>query len=266
MDHYKVLEIGSQATQAEIRIAYKRLAKKYHPDINPSPHAHTLFQQISESYRVLSDTDQRSRYDASRRSSYSQPQTPPEQTRSGRQTTHRRNPQSYRSRPPQRQEDLIRPYMKYAYTVSWIGFFLAILLLLDFVAPNKVEQETIPESYVLPGAPFQAEYGRPQLIYTAEGTRMEVRAGKETIVLTSGIAEVEKSLLFNFPRQINVQNGVSLKPLVLLYAHLSFFPILLFVFSFIGSFIRREILFDFNVCLVTGVLIVITLVMIVTTT
>ncbi len=265
MDHYKVLEISQQASEAEIRLAYKRLAKKYHPDVNPSPHAHTLFQQISESYRVLSDTGQRARYDASRQTTYSYRQTPPQQPRRDSQTAHRRNPHSYRSRPPQRQEDLIRPYMKYAYAVSWVGFFLALSLLADFVAPNKINQETITESYVLPGAPYQAEYGRPQLIYTSEGTRMEVRAGKETIVLTSGVAEVEKSFLFNFPRQINVQNGVSLKPLVLLYAHLSFFPILLFIFSFMGSFIRREIVFDFNVCLVTGVLTIITLVMIITT-
>lgn len=267
MDHYRILEVSPTATREEIRAAYKRLAKMYHPDINKSASAHTLFQHISESYRILYDPGARARYDATRTASYTYreyaPQDPEPRTR--QQTAHRRNPHSYRSAPPLRQEDLIRPYMKYAYAVSWFGFILAILLTIDFMGPAVTHQETIASTYVLPGASYDHEYGRPQLIYTEEGTRMEVRAGRETIVLTEGIAEVEKTPILGYPRHLTVTGGQTLEPLVLLYGHLSFFPLLLLLFSAAGAFVRYEIVFDFNVCLVSGVLTVITLVVIAAT-
>ncbi len=262
MDHYKVLEVSTTASREEIRAAYKRMAKMYHPDVNRSASAHRLFQHILESYRVLSDPALRAQYDASRVSRFAYKEYNPQ---SDRRTTHRRNPQSYRASPPVRQEDLIRPYMKYAYTFSWIGFALALLLAVDYFGPARIHDETISQVYILPGAPSGHDYGRPQLIYTEEGTRMEVRAGTETVVLTDGLAHVEKSFIFGFPRQITGQGGLSLAPMVLIYEHLAFFPLLLLVFSGIGAFVRKDIVFDFNVCLVSAVLAVITLVVIIAT-
>lgn len=266
MDHYKVLEISSNASQAEIRVAYKKLAKMYHPDINKSPRAGALFQHISESYHILSNPARRSAYDASLQTSTPYRQYPPYNGSGASRTAHRRNPASFNSRPPLRQADIIKPYMKYAYAVAWLGFAIALLLLVDFAGPAITYQETFSQAYVLPGARNDADYGRSQLIYTEEGTRMEVRAGTETVVLTEGIAGIEKTLLFRFPKKIILQDGVTVKPMILLYAHLSFFPILLFISSGLGTFFRREVVFDFNVCLVSGVLMVITLVMILTTT
>jgi len=265
MDHYKVLEIDETASHAEIRAAYKRLAKMYHPDVNSSPTAHTLFQHISESYHVLSDPARRASYDASRAAPFSQTQYQGHTPGYAGQTRHRRNPHSYRASPPLRQEDILRPYMKYAYSFSWIGFAFALLLAIDFFSPGRIHQETISQTYFLPGASAGQTHGRPQLIFTDEGTRMEVRAGESTIILTQGSAQVEKSILFGFPQKITGQDGLSLSPLVLVYGHLSFFPILLFVFSSLGSFLRVDIVFDFNVCLVSAVLSVITLVVIVAT-
>jgi molecular chaperone DnaJ len=65
MDLYVILGVDRGATPAEIKRAYKRLARRYHPDINPGDRAAAAqFRQIAEAYETLSDPDRRRRYDA----------------------------------------------------------------------------------------------------------------------------------------------------------------------------------------------------------
>jgi curved DNA-binding protein CbpA len=63
-DHYKILGIPHTATEAEIKQAFRRLAREYHPDLNPNnTEAEQAFKLIREAYDVLSDRAQRQRYD-----------------------------------------------------------------------------------------------------------------------------------------------------------------------------------------------------------
>jgi len=64
IDYYKVLGIDKNATQEEIKKAYRSLARKHHPDLNPNDkEAHKKFQQINEANEVLSDPEKRKKYD-----------------------------------------------------------------------------------------------------------------------------------------------------------------------------------------------------------
>ncbi|SKB53434.1 curved DNA-binding protein [Salegentibacter holothuriorum] len=64
IDYYKLLEIDKSASQADIKKAYRKLARKYHPDLNPNnKEAQLRFQQINEANEVLSDPEKRKKYD-----------------------------------------------------------------------------------------------------------------------------------------------------------------------------------------------------------
>ena len=64
IDYYKILEINKTATEADIKKAYRKLARKLHPDLNPNDKdAHKKFQAINEANEVLSDPEKRKKFD-----------------------------------------------------------------------------------------------------------------------------------------------------------------------------------------------------------
>lgn len=64
IDYYKILEIDKSANEADIKKAYRKLARKYHPDVNPNNEsAKSKFQEINEAHEVLSDPEKRKKYD-----------------------------------------------------------------------------------------------------------------------------------------------------------------------------------------------------------
>ena len=62
-DYYEALGVSRDADAAEIRRAYRKLARQYHPDVNKEPGAEDRFKAISEAYEVLRDEEKRARYD-----------------------------------------------------------------------------------------------------------------------------------------------------------------------------------------------------------
>lgn len=86
IDHYQTLQVSPSADPEIIEAAYRRLARKNHPDVNKSPNAHAQMSAINQAYAVIKDPAKRSRYDAerayARRKEMRKSHQPPPQPRS----------------------------------------------------------------------------------------------------------------------------------------------------------------------------------------
>jgi curved DNA-binding protein CbpA len=93
LDYYALLQIAPTAGMAEIKVAFRRLALRYHPDHNPNPRATHQFQEVNEAHRILSNPVMRSEYDAKRQFQFVR------QAVQGRAIVRSRRRRSFRRRP-----------------------------------------------------------------------------------------------------------------------------------------------------------------------
>ncbi|AMC92582.1 hypothetical protein AOC36_00805 [Erysipelothrix larvae] len=62
-DYYKTLGVARDATQDQIKKAYRKMAQKYHPDVNKAPEAEAIMKEVNVAYDVLSDPNKKAQYD-----------------------------------------------------------------------------------------------------------------------------------------------------------------------------------------------------------
>ncbi|MBS1636267.1 MAG: J domain-containing protein [Bacteroidetes bacterium] len=154
-DHYSILGVSKQATAVEIKAAFRRLAKLYHPDKNPgNPQAKELFAAILRAYEILSDPVQKKRYDLYYASGKDDVQTTPQQRRAKKQKEWSfteedlKKRQYYQQYYKQQKEKSVntqtvsKPYSDYKYILFATPIAVCLLMLIISLFAPRPEAET----------------------------------------------------------------------------------------------------------------------------
>lgn len=150
MDYYQILNVSANASDREIKLAYRTLVKKYHPDRNPSEQAKEITAQLNEAYEVLSDPIKRFQYDNRFYQAFSEPvyeEDPREVYRREyvrrKQEEAKWEAQQEARRSEEKKMELWQIHFVVARTLSFPLLALSFFLLLDRYSPTVSERHLV---------------------------------------------------------------------------------------------------------------------------
>ncbi len=258
-NYYAILGVSRTASHDEIKRAFRSLAVKFHPDKNPSPEAEDLFKELSEAYDVLSDWEKRKTYDLQWENPFKDLGNPAQEKK---HRDPRYQPKSPGYRPPRKQtvSDTMAEYLPYFRYISWAGLCFSILLALDFFIPYKAVTDQLESVTVVTGRSnqfshyiFRAENGKEIKVYNYTARYL---VEEEKIVY-------HQTRIFGTVMYLSDVGPVLEIKIGYLYKTLLFVPLLLLVSSFLGVYHRKTVEFPFNLSLVSGMLLIISLVIVI---
>jgi curved DNA-binding protein CbpA len=236
MDYYQILGVSRDASEIEIRNAYRKLAKLYHPDRNPSPEAKNAILLVNEAYETLSDPGKRLQYDQPVYS-FAVPDTQEDLRQAQRRENYRRWQETERIK---REEfegyklDVLNQFKKYnVVLVIW-----ALVMVLDeFVIPPRVVQEE-----VLLSKAIRVSSGRrsSQIVHVAQ-TESYVMGIPRIAVEKSvgGKLKIESSRILDVPLRVSTSDGETYEVSRNIYAFIAPMPLFLFLFAASIYFVKE---------------------------
>jgi len=241
-NYYFILGLNIYASESEIKHAYRKLALQFHPDRNPSGEAETIFKEINEAYETLGDSEKKISYDLLLRGvSPAAPVT----SRPHRDPGYRPRPPGSFSRKSQKQEllEVMQDYLKYALITSRVALVFSILLVFDFLLPQKKEaREVLFTSYrkeYRSGRSMQLNLQNDVVISLSHKDASKFEQGTKIVV--------HRSSVFDVPMFIeNESNHFIAKVPVSIYGNFIFCPLVMIITSLFGSFYKKGIEFRFN--------------------
>lgn len=261
-DYYQVLRISRQASAAEVKRAYRRLAVLFHPDKNSSAEALRLFQEINEAHEVLSDPLKRSSYDSLLDGGgvAAQPAAPPGGWHRD-PAYRRRQQQGYRPAKAGPSEKLLMMLhmLRFLRSTSLVGLAWCLLLIVDYSLPSRTSRETVlPEGH----RPISWQlHHEPNVIVTDKGHHFPVPwAGVDYFPAGSEV-DVVTSRLFNVLVQVEAQDDkFIIDSLASIYQNMMVVPIVLLIVSLGGLLVKQGIEFRFNLLIAIGILLIFNLI------
>ncbi|HEY9045214.1 MAG TPA: DnaJ domain-containing protein [Ohtaekwangia sp.] len=251
-DYYSILGLHTSAHAADIKRAYRRLAVQYHPDKNPDPRAHAIFQEINEAYDVLSDPQKKWEYDSRMQNPYVEVAQEPEPTR----PQHRDPAYHRRRRPPvnfksekQRVREFMQRSIPYVQWLCRIALVITILFFIDFFLPFRTRKQIISDGFYVRGK------NSFTIIITDSGKRIKMYSGSP-----GGIGDpiqYEETLIYHTVMYVIKDSDRVL--LAYIYRGLIIFPVALFGTAVAALIRQRNMEFYFNACVVCGILLIINL-------
>lgn len=227
MNHYEALEVYSTATHGQIKSAYRKLVKRFHPDINPEPAAADKMILINEAYEVLSDATTRNLYDLFLQGVPVKTvleETTPEQKYRAAYIRNRIRKQRERM---EQQFRYKQRFYKYFRVSNMVFFSLSLLLTFDYYYSSS-----------------EHTYATEQVIQTRYETKILIRNGgfittdwsfyREFITSTSQNVTIRYTSILDLPQKIRTINGH--KEYFIhgtIYSFRNAFSVIIFIFSLV---------------------------------
>jgi len=238
-DYYKILEVDKNATQRDIKSAYRLLAKKYHPDRSNFASAGQLFTEVNEAYGVLSDAGQKQTYDQRRTGNY-------------QKTQYRR---TYRARKTQSVD--LEPYVSYFKSVSIAGLVLSLLLSIDFLIPRNVISEQIVNLENVIGYNRSGQRFLMAIKVTTDNEVYEISEDLTIGLSVNQSIDIQKSQLLSITTSVDFAQGNDLGRYYLaasIYRNFSFAWMVLLITSIAGTALKKSAEMILNLAIVNGIL------------
>jgi hypothetical protein len=252
-DYYAILGVQNNASETEIKRAFRRLAVKYHPDKNPDQQAEQLFKEINEAYSVLGDPAERRAYDSRLENPFTSILT--EETQ-----PHHRDPAYKRPKPatarPQRESEtvvLIREYIGYVRWASRIGLALSVLFFIDYIIPRSVVNEEVNEISHVRGRRGFSHYK----VNTVSGRKIKIYPDDLGGVFDEKAITVTYTFFYRIPMSVANSKKELIAQVGYIYRSMILFPAALLITSFLGVLFQSKTEFCFNVSIVSGLLLII---------
>jgi curved DNA-binding protein CbpA len=253
-DYYSILGVHRNASEAEIKRAYRRLAVIYHPDKNKDPQAQEIFVAITEAYDVVGDPAKRQAYHQRMENPFAEVLVEEPIIRHRDPAYRRRRPVT--SPPPPRTSEaaeLMKEYLHYFYWMSWVGLGIISLFFLDFLLPYSVKVEKVED--------VSAVRFRRGIAYfnatTESGDRFKIYPDADLPAYNDATIRWSKTLIYGTAMWLEPPDGTDRFELAYMYKSFIYIPLGLFITSLFAIFFRRRrVDLCFNFSFVSGVFIV----------
>jgi len=253
-DYYRILHVAPEASQKEIKRAYRKLVQQFHPDVNPDPRAQDLVREVNEAYEILGHSAKRMVYDRQRTNPF--PVEEQFEYPKHRDPAYHRRPQP--SPRPQgiSQVEVMAKALPYMRPIIWVSFLLCVMVILDFSLPRTYQTETL---VTLTTKNFRK--GWQAYVFTETGRELNI-SGDDFLTLSVGeqLVFTESAILKVLVKIQAVEHKVEITNLATLYRNFIFLPILLLIASILGLFSVGTTEFRFNLSLATVFLLIFTMI------
>ncbi len=258
-NYYEILGITPQSGEEEIKRAYRQLAILLHPDKNPLPEAEALFKEVNAAYEVLGDPLARNLYNQMLAQS---PITQPTQPLHRDPAYRKRQEKGYKGQRPSAPSErtiLMQGSVPLIKKVAWIGCAWCIFLWMDYSLPAKVTEERVmtdPRSVRI----MAFRNLRTDFLVTDKGHHFPISYDVLTNFPFGSIVKIHTSPFLGILETVENANQYRLTNLATLYGNFSFAPILLFVLSMITISKKWGIEFQFNLGIVTFLILILNMI------
>jgi hypothetical protein len=242
-DYYKILQIDRDASEQDVKKAYRELALKFHPDKSDYHDAHQKFTEINEAYQVLGRKNSRENYNFI--FDYEQLNTMRVKSESSFTTVSdwgeevKRKARQYKGPvyAKSRDDDIdLRPYVKSVRIISTLSFLFTFLVILDYFLPKDTFDQTVQTK-------LTTYKSTNTIVIATEDFQFPLSYSYSKLIHSGDKATIALSPIFRIQYNLAVDTGLDsyvFRPHYSIYNYFSFFLVILLATSYIGIFQRKE--------------------------